>query len=273
MIITVDTGGTKTLFAVYDKHGVAVHEERIETPGDSAEYLSALKALLEEIAKEYKPEIISIGIPGMIEDNIVKWAGGNLMWEDLDIADYLKPAFPKIPIIIENDANLAGLAEAQLIKPIASQALYVTISTGIGTAIVTNGALEESLKASEGGHILLEYDGAMRRWEEFASGKAIYKTYGKYARDIHNKRHWYQIADRISRGFLVIIPLLQPNVIIIGGSIGTYFDRFQADLEKILDERLASHIKRPVFVQAQQPEHAVINGAHLNAEAYLASNK
>src|SRR5690606_25422172 len=139
----------------------------------------------------------------------------------------------KAPVLIENDANLAGLAEARMLDPTPVSSLYVTISTGIGTGVITNGHIDPGLRLSEGGRALIEYDGSVREWESFASGKAIYTIYGKFARDITNKRHWDQIADRISRGFLAAIPLIQPDVIIIGGSIGTYFQRYGKQLEAI----------------------------------------
>lgn len=145
------------------------------------------------------------------------------------------------------------------------QSLYVTISTGIGTGIITDGHIDPALRLSEGGRSLVEFDGVVREWESFASGQAIHKAYGKYARDITSKQTWYQISDRISRGFLAIIPLLQPDIVIIGGSIGTYFDRFSSDLQGILRENLPPHIHCPTFVQAKYPEEAVIYGCYYYA--------
>jgi len=72
-------------------------------------------------------------------------------------------------------------------------------------------------------------------------------------------------ADRISRGFLAVIPILQPDIVIIGGSIGTYFDQFDKQLQNILKEKLPSHIPCPKFVQAKYPELAVIYGCYYYA--------
>jgi predicted NBD/HSP70 family sugar kinase len=150
-------------------------------------------------------------------------------------------------------------------KKTPNQSLYVTVSTGIGSGIITNGHINDSLRNSEAGHALVEYDGVVQEWEKFASGRAVYKTYGKYAHDITNKRIWNQIADRISRGFLAVIPILQPDVIIIGGSMGTYFAKYGERLQNILKEKLPSHIPCPKFVQAKHPELAVIYGCYYYA--------
>lgn len=110
--------------------------------------------------------------------------------------------------------------------------------------------------------MLLEYDGRVRQWEHFASGSAIKETYGKYARDITSKHVWRQIADKLSRGFLVMIPMIMPDVIIVGGSIGTYFDRYKQDLADMIESQLPKHIPMPKFYQAKYPEEAVIYGCY-----------
>ena len=144
-------------------------------------------------------------------------------------------------------------------------ALYITISTGIGSGIITNGHINPYFSMSEIGHMIIDFEGKPQKWEVFGSGKAIFNVYKKYARDIKSKRTWKQIADRISRGFLVLIPALQPSVIVIGGSIGTYFDQFDKELIAILKKKLPNIITLPKIVQAKNPEFAVIYGCYYYA--------
>lgn len=264
MIITVDTGGTKTLVASFNKQGILGEQVKFATPPDSAEYIKQLRSIITEKYQDQPVEAIIVAIPGVIKNGVVIWCG-NLPWQNFDVMSALAGVLGDAPILIENDAKLAGLYEARILKPIPPQVLYVTVSTGIGTGIITEGHIDPSLHNSEGGHSLIEFNGEIRRWQDFASGKAIYNTYGKYARDITEKQTWDQIADRISRGFLAIIPLLQPDTIIIGGSIGTYFDRFGEQLQNILREKLPPHISCPIFVPAENSELAVIYGCYYYA--------
>ena len=113
--------------------------------------------------------------------------------------------------------------------------------------------------------MLLEYEGRLREWETFASGKSVYETYGKFARDIKSERIWRQIADKISRGLLVLIPTLNPDVIILGGSIGTYFERYEEPLLNHLRDQLNPHLNLPEIRQAIHPEEAVIYGCYYHA--------
>lgn len=273
MLIAVDTGATKTLVAGFEKNGILKSQVKFPTPKNPQEYIETLKSTLKANFGEEKVDIIVIASPGVIKNGVVTWGGGNLTWKNLDIAGEVKGVLGKAPVYVENDANLAGLGETRFLKEIPSQALYVTVSTGIGTSIITNGHINPSLRNSEAGHALIEYDGVVREWESFASGKAILKTYGKYAHDIKSKAIWNQIADRISRGFLAVIPILQPDVIIIGGSIGTYFDRYGDRLQRLLNEKLPTHIPCPKFVQARYPELAVIYGCYYYALDTLSASK
>ena len=61
------------------------------------------------------------------------------------------------------------------------------------------------------------------------------------------------------------------DVIIIGGSVGTYFDRYHEYLEGILVEHLPAHIPCPKIVQAQHPEEAVIYGCYYYGKDFLAN--
>lgn len=264
MLIAVDTGGTKTLITAFSRQGKPSGEFRFETPKNEDDYIGTLSETLYEqyLSKGRIIDGVVIAVPGMVKNNKAVHCP-NLGWHNFDIAKQLKPLFDiEVPIWLENDANLAGLSETLRLKTQPENSLYVTISTGIGTGIIAEGKIDQNMTMSEGGHMLIEYDGRLRQWESFASGKAIRNTYGKYARDITNRHIWTQIADKISRGFLVMIPMIMPDVIIIGGSIGTYYNNYKEPLKRLISKQLPSHIPMPKFRQAKYPEEAVIYGCY-----------
>lgn len=271
MLITIDTGGTKTLVASFGSDGKMGESIKYPTPADPKEYATTLKNVVREQYGQKKVDAIILALPGVVKDGVAVWCPNiGSGWIDVPIAKMLHDVLPDVPLLIENDAKLAGLAETRSLHPIPTCSLYVTISTGIGTGVITNGRIDPGLRNSEAGHALIEYDGKVRQWESFASGHAIVKTYKKYARDITSKRTWHQISDRISRGFLAVIPIIQPDIVIIGGSVGTYFDRYGDMLVDILREHLPPHIPCPKFVQAQHPEQAVIYGCYYYGKDFLA---
>ena len=272
MLLTIDTGGTKTLVTAFTRQGKPGETHRFLTPKDEAEYVATLSELLHEhyLMKNVVIDGIVLAVPGLVRDNKVVWCF-NLGWANFDLVKKLRPLIgPDIPVWLENDANLAGLSETIRLDKTPRNSLYVTISTGIGTGIIAENKIDKNMSFSEGGHMLLEYDGKLRIWESFASGRSIYETYGKYARDITNKHVWSQIADKISRGFLVMIPMIMPDVIIIGGSIGTYFDRYKEPLKHYISSQLPPHIPMPTFRQAKYPEEAVLYGCYYYGVQQLA---
>jgi predicted NBD/HSP70 family sugar kinase len=269
MLVTVDTGGTKTLIASFEQNGDIGEMIKFPTPPNQDDYVTLLRQTLIENYGSSQVEAVVIGLPGITKAGVAVWCN-NLGWKNFNAQSALAGVLGDAPVLIENDANLAGLSETRILDPLPTSSLYVTISTGIGTGIITAGRIDPGLRYSEGGRSLVEFDGVVREWESFASGKAIYQTYGKYARDITNERVWRQIADRISRGFLAAIPIIQPDVVIIGGSIGTYFEKYGQQLVAILQEKLPPHINCPHFVQAKHPEEAVIYGCYYYALDYLA---
>lgn len=264
MLVTVDTGGTKTLVASFSEDGSVIKSVKFPTPRNGADYIDLLSTTIRSISDQQTIDAIVIGLPGVVKDDIAVWCA-HLGWENFDVKAAFNALFPAIPILVENDANLGGLGETRMLKTIPNSSLYVTISTGIGTGVITGGHIDPGLRMSEGGHSLVEFDGVVREWESFAAGSAIYKAYGKYGKDIHNERTWKQIADRISRGFLALIPMIQPDVVIIGGSMGTHFAKYEDQLIGILKEKLPPHIPCPLFVNASHPEEAVVYGCYYYA--------
>lgn len=264
MLITIDTGGTKTLVTAFTREGKPADVYHFLTPKNEDDYIGTLSELLHEhyLLKGKPIDGVVIAVPGMVRDNKAVWCP-NLGWRHFDIVKKIRPLVgDSIPIWLENDANLAGLSETIRLGKEPRNSLYVTISTGIGTGIIAEGKVDKNMSMSEGGHMLVEYDGRLRDWESFASGRSIYETYGKYARDITNKHIWKQIADKISRGFLVMIPIVMPDVIIIGGSIGAHFDKYKEPLKHYIASQLPSHIPMPILRQAKYPEEAVLYGCY-----------
>jgi predicted NBD/HSP70 family sugar kinase len=162
------------------------------------------------------------------------------------------------PVAVENDAKAAGLSEALLITNEFKHILYVTIGTGIGIAYIANGILDTSYGDRGGKAIMLKHYGELKEWESFASGRAIAKRFGKKASDITDPKDWQEIAHDIAQGLNDLIGLFEPDVIVIGGGIGTHFDKYKEFLETDLTKSKSG--LKPALRQAKRPEEAVVYG-------------
>lgn len=268
MYLGVDIGGTKTLTAVLDNAGIIVERNKFPTPPDYDEFLNQLKQTLANFEhKDFKAAGVGMPGPDLDRKHGIGIAYANLPWHMVPVqADIEKLA--GCPVALDNDAKLAGLSEAMLLKQY-SKVLYVTISTGIGTALIVDQKIDDNVGDAGGSTLLLEHHGKLQPWEHFASGHAIVERFGKKAVDIHDEKTWKTIVHDWGRGFLELIAVMEPNVIVIGGSVGTYFDRYH----KLLATELARYetplLKIPPIKQAQRPEEAVVYGCYDYAKQVL----
>ncbi len=259
MYAAVDIGGTKTLVAVFDKSGEIVEQVKFPT---SPDYQIFLKELADNVAKFSTKEFVAGGVG--IRGNIDRATGMTLMddvlhWGQIPIKTDCKRIFT-CPFGLENDSKLAGLSEALLLKDKYRKVSYLTISTGIGSAFIVDGTLDQDTINSEVGKSIFEYDGKLQQWEDFASGRAIVAKYGKRASEIEDPETWREISKAIALGVMVIIASFTPDVVVFGGGVGSHFDRFEKPLKEIINDFKPDEIAIPPLQAAQRPEEAVIYG-------------
>ncbi|MCA9330365.1 ROK family protein, partial [Candidatus Saccharibacteria bacterium] len=203
-----------------------------------------------------------VAVPGRIDrKRKIGIAFGNRPWRNIPIGDDVRKIV-KCPVSIENDTKLAALSEAILIQKNFKKVLYVTISTGISSGLIVDGVIEPNLADSESGQMWLEHNGKLSQWEDFASGRAIVKTYGKLASEITDKKIWQNIAQNIAKGLIELIVIIQPEIIVLGGGVSTHFDKFKDPLLNNLHQMEVPLAPIPSIKKALRPEEAVIYGCY-----------
>lgn len=261
MYLAIDIGGTKTLVASLNNDGVISERIRFETPKKYADFL---KALADNVANISTNNFLAcgVGVPGRLNrEKGVGVAMGNLAWSNVPIRDDIKKIVG-CPVVIDNDANLAGLSEAMLVKHKYDRVLFITVSTGIGTGIIVDQAIDPAFADSEGGQMMIEHNDKLEQWEDFASGSAIVRRYGKRAHDITDKTTWKHIARDLALGLNDLIAIMQPQVIIIGGSVGNYLERYKEPLTEALKRYETPLVPIPVILGAKRPDDAVLYGCY-----------
>lgn len=259
MYLSIDVGGTKTLVACFDQDGKLLNQKRFLTPDKYLDFLRLIgPASLELMSGQFKAACVAF--PGKIDrEHGIGIVGGNLPWHNAHLVRDLH-AILKCPIFVENDAKLAALSEARFIKDKYSKVLYVTISTGIGTGVVTNMRLDPSYLDLEGGHILLEHHGKRQLWESFSSGSAIVRRYGKRATEITDQKTWKLIARDIATGLIDLSITIEPDVIILGGSVSNAYDRFIHFLKEEFSKYETPLTPLPPIRKARHTDQAVVYG-------------
>lgn len=261
MYLGIDIGGTKTLIASLDDNGVIIESNKFPTPQDYYSFLMTLSNTIDNLTtKDFK----AVGV-GMPATNIDRKEGigvnyANLAWRNVPVLQDIEK-MTGCPVALENDAKLAGLSESMLRKDISSL-LYVTVSTGIGYSLIKNGEIDPNVGDGGGSLLLVEHKGKLEAWENFASGKAIVATFKQKAHDIVDPNTWKIIAKNISLGLIELIAITEPQIIVIGGSVGVYLDRYLEPLTNYLKELETPLLKTPPIEAAIRPEEAVVYGCY-----------
>jgi predicted NBD/HSP70 family sugar kinase len=110
--------------------------------------------------------------------------------------------------------------------------------------------------------MVLQHNGQLKKWEDIASGKAIVKRFGKKAAEIDDPAVWATYAADLAIGLRVLISVVQPEVVIIGGGVGAHFDKFGKLLIEELNKTESDMVKIPPIIGAQRAEEAVIYGCY-----------
>lgn len=265
MYLTIDVGGSKVLVASFTDDGHIQNSKKIKTPIMYPDFIAEVKKCIQEVIAEEQPKACSIALPGTIdrETGVVLYFG-NLPWENVHIRDDLNDTI-HCPIYLENDAKMAGLAEASYVHDLYKRVLYLTVSTGIGIGLTVDGVIDHSVSDAGGRGIMLEHDGKIMAWEEFASGKALFNETGKLASELpDDSPEWYIIARNISLMLINLIVAYTPDCIIIGGGVGAHLEKFHENLHEELELYRSKLVtSMPQIMQAQHPEEAVIYGGYL----------
>ncbi len=260
--LAIDVGATKTLLAVFNRSGELVCECRIATNPDYQKFKAEIGQKIGELKQQYRFSHCCIALPSRFEnfEDGVASHFGNLDWVDIPIKSDLQELLPSAKILFHNDAKLAGLSEASLLHGKYKKVLYVTISTGIGGGVITDGIIDKDFENFEPGQMVFEPGGKTQQWEDFASGKALRAKYGKPAAEIDDPAVWQAYAKDLAIGFEDILATVQPDAVVVGGGVGAHFEKFQPFLEAELNKINNPLVPTPPLLKAQRPEEAVIYG-------------
>ncbi len=215
-ILGIDIGGSGIKGAIVDTTTGELKSERIRLvtpqPATPDAVAQTLKELVDQIG--YKGPI-GCGFPArVINGEVLTAANIDKSWINVKVEDL----FSKVTgqkVFVANDADVAGLAELTFgaVKDYKGPVLFLTIGTGIGSALFINGQMYPN---TEFGHIKFKGDiaehycsDAVREREELG-----YKEWG----------------ERLNKFLEYIAFLTQPDFIVLGGGVSKKFEKYESKL-------------------------------------------
>lgn len=228
----LEAGGTKMVLAIYQEDGVEL--ERITLPTETPE-VTMPKMI--KFFREHNIDALGVGTFGPVDLNPESPTYGyitstpKLAWKNYPLLEKLLDG-QDIPAGIDTDVNAAIIAEAELGAARGCQnAVYVTIGTGIGGGVYSNGKTVHGLLHPEVGHALLKphpddpnprgvcpyHESCM---EGLAAGPAIGARVQGDAKDLPDDHPTFAIeAYYLAQMCVNLIMTLSPERIILGGGV------------------------------------------------------
>ncbi|GIH08825.1 glucokinase [Rhizocola hellebori] len=286
LTIGVDIGGTKVLGGVVDPQGNVLQTSRRPTPAnDVAATRDVIVEVVRELIAQHPVEAVGIGAAGWIDASrsTVLFAP-NLAWRNEPLRDYVGAAVD-VPVVVENDANVAAWAEFKYGAAAHADDSMVmfTVGTGIGGGIVLGGQLLRGSHgmAAEVGHMLAVPEGHLCGCgrlgciEQYASGNALVRfakegamtapsallkaangdieaidgpmvTTAAMEGDSVAVEAFGQVGYWLAQGVADMVQLLDPQVIVIGGGVIDAGDLLMKPLRQAYADALTQRGKLPV---------------------------
>ena len=232
----LEAGGTKMVCAVveFDGNGGWEVQDRVSIPTRMPEETIADMV---EYFRDKKIEALGIACFGPIDLHKDSPTYGYITttpkagWANCDIVGPFAKELG-IPVGFDTDVNgsLMGEANFGCAKGLENS-VYITVGTGIGAGIMTNGKMLHGMLHPEAGHLTLKrhpQDEAFESncpfhescFEGLASGPAIQKRWGKKGVELTDRAEvWEMEAYYIAQALVAYIMILSPEKIILGGGV------------------------------------------------------
>lgn len=251
-VFGIDVGGTNVKLGLFNDKKELLDKWSIVTNKNSV--ISDIANSILEYCKNQnisKESIIGygIGIPGLVANNIALNCV-NLNWKNIDVVkEFQKEIGYDAKVIVANDANLAAFGEYSLYDDKYKTIIFITLGTGVGGGVITNGQIVEGANGLSGeiGHIILDNEfkflcscGRRGCLETIASATGILRL-ANYFLEIEKKEFRYSSAKEviddaklgnelaikavdiaclnIAKAFSILSVAINPDAYIIGGGV------------------------------------------------------
>ena len=272
-VVGVDLGGTKI-------HTARIRAGRIEQSfkmkiSSHAAKNDVLLEVIQSIVAVMNDEVkaIGIGVPGLVDTKTgVIYDIVNIpSWKKVNLGEELNRQF-RVPVFINNDANCFALGEFYFGHGKGLKNMVgLTLGTGMGAGIIIDGKLYCGSNCGAGEFGMLPYlDG---NYENYCSGQFFQSKYHVEGEQVFNKAQkgdmqtlniMAEFGRHLGQAITVIFYALDPQMIVLGGSVSKAFPFFEKtmreELKKISYQTAVENMK---ITLSSKDDIAVLGAAAL----------
>lgn len=268
-VLAVDIGASHVRIALSNLHGTPLVQDSSDLEiARGPEFvlnwvIQAALALFSSTGRSISGLLaVGVGLPGPVEHKSGRPINPPIMpgWDRFDVPGWLQPHFP-VPVLVDNDVNIMALGERAQAWSNTEDLVFVKIATGIGAGIISGGQLQRGAQGIAGdiGHIQVARGSAVLCrcgnygcLEALASGPALAAYLSAEGTPALNGQ---DVVDLVKAGnFAAIqavrqagrdigevltacVSLINPSVIVIGGSMVQVGDQLIAGLREVVYSR------------------------------------
>ncbi|WP_047153194.1 ROK family transcriptional regulator [Aneurinibacillus tyrosinisolvens] len=218
----LDIGDNRILHIVTDLNGEIVFEKECPATSNIKQMINNIHNFIRESGIEQHLLLgIGIAVPSIVNGNkeVVVDAPA-LGWKDINLKEEMKAHFP-FPVFVNNDVNCAALGERWVGQGAQTNDMFfISIGTGVGSAIIANGGLVQGHQFSAGeiGYFLDKEDIEEKDINQFGGFGIFERKISELIGCMHHSREASsQLTLYLSLVLSNVVSLLNPERVIIGG--------------------------------------------------------
>ncbi|MCW8850807.1 MAG: ROK family protein, partial [Melioribacteraceae bacterium] len=273
----VDLGGTNVRAGkVVQGEIIDIYSQKI-AGNETKEFV--VNQVIEAIQKVFDDSIegIGVGVPSVVdvEKGIVYDVQNIPAWDEVNLKEILEAKF-NVPVYINNDANCFVVGEKYFgIGQKYESIVGLIIGTGLGAGYYFHNRLFMGANCGAGEIGMVQYKESI--FEDYCSGRFFNKYYNvngdellalaekgdKKALEIFS-----EFGVHVGNAITIIIYMLDPKVIVLGGSVSKSYKYFKNRMLSVLKNiPYATSVKNLKIEVSSLPQIAVLGAAALYLES------
>lgn len=302
VVAAADIGATHGTVAIMDLAGNTLTKgtEEIQIAAGPEAVLEWLTATIDSLViglgrKKSDVVAVGIGLPGPVEHSSGKPSQPPIMpgWNGFDVPRYVQRSYD-VAVLVDNDVNIMALGERAVAWPDSDNIIFLKVATGIGSGIISSGQLQRGADGSAGdvGHIAIRRAagiacrcGNIGCLEAIAGRPAIAAALRAEGVDLERDGDVIALVQKgnllasqtvrqagrdIGEVLNMCVSILNPSVIVIGGSMAEASEQLIAGMREVVYTRstplATQHLS---IVQARTGADAGVIGAGIMAIDYV----
>lgn len=273
-IIGVDLGGTKVTAGRVA--GDAIIKRETTLVSAQSDQQTVVSEVISTIEKVFTPATaaIGVGVPSVvdIEKGIVYDVQNIPSWREVPLQQLLEDHF-SVPVKIDNDANCFTMGEFKSRRQQDISSLVgLIIGTGAAAGIIANGQLYHGNNCGAGEFGMLPYLDS--NYEHYCTGRFFVNAFGQKGQTLFDKASngdvralgaFQDFGKHLGQLIIAVLYSVDPEVIVLGGSVAKSFAFFEAEMYKSLEafayKQSLNHLQICV---SGDPEIALLGAAALH---------